>query len=69
MNFLYEFDKYPTGFFQVITPESDATGEIIFIDKEGGVRFLGVDRDCCDYLSYIDTLQPFSEFHRIETND
>lgn len=66
MNFLYEFDDYPTGFFQVITPEADSTGEVIHIDANGEVRFIGISRDSCDYHSYIDTLSDFSEFHRIE---
>jgi hypothetical protein len=33
MTFLYEIKDYPTGFFQVITPESDITGEIIHINN------------------------------------
>lgn len=66
MNFLYEFEDYPTGFFQVITPEADVTGEIVHINAQGEVRFIGADRDSCDYISYKDTLSDFSEFHRIE---
>ena len=66
MTFLYEIKDYLTGFFQVITPESDITGEIIHINTEGQVRFIGADRDSCDYLTYKDTLTDFSEFHRIE---
>jgi hypothetical protein len=66
MTFLYQMDDCPTGFFQVITPESDVTGEIVHINEEGRVTFIGYGRESCDYLSYKDTLSDFSEFYKIE---
>jgi hypothetical protein len=66
MTFLYQMEEYPTGLFQVITHESDNSGEIIHINKEGRVTFIGSGPEPCDYLSYKDTLSDFSEFYKIE---
>lgn len=67
MTFLYQIKDYPTGVFQIITPESDSTGEIIHIKEGGFVHFLGGTREACSFVEYANNLSMFSEFHRIET--